>query len=694
MNRISRILIALILTVSMVTEPVTVAMAVEADSTGEGYIQEEIQPLEPIEIDSINLSNEKDVTIQWTPQEGKTVILEKSLTGEELSWETVDAVIENGSYTDTDTEYGKTYYYRLKTVNSANEEEYVYSKVAKQTIANMQLDAPDLKNLEFIKSNKVELTWTNVEKATSYRVWRKSGTGTWTVIATVEPAEGKITVYIDENVSTTKIHCYKIQPVVEGVNTDEVYSAERKGHSPFGAVSVAKPTASIGYITVKWSKVNFATEYKVYRKTSGGSWSLIKTVKAGNALSYKDTNVGSRVKYYYKVIPKSDYTTGTKYNSVSVYSRLYKTSVSVSEKSTTFVSLKWKKVSNANIYAVYKSVNGKNWYKVKETKNLSYKVTNLTSKKKYYFKVRAYCRNNGKNLDYRDSSAIKTATRFASTKQVTIWRTQSTATIKWEKVSGADKYWVYMSSDLGKTYKKIYSGTSRSIKKSNISEKKTYYFRVYAIDKVGGLETRSVAYTKKSLASKYNNFTMLNLDSNKFLKMMKKRSTTNYYLGTPYGSIKDDPNIVVTEAGFTRPNGMKTTKKRRMNCAGFIGSIFRDAGADLTVVRQMGYSNGTVNACNWVAFFEYSDVKKYKYRSIKSLLNSGRAEKGDIICRVPDKYDKEKNHDYHMMVFWGSNSHQNKMWHSTIQGGRSCNQISALPEQSYSCTYILVKLKR
>lgn len=658
-------------------------------------ISTEKEPIGIVDITSVTLAKKKEITLKWTENSKYVFSLERSVTGESGSWKTIASNIEGGIYTDKNTELGKKYYYRLKIGRTAEDTDVVYSNVVSKTTNQLQLNAPVLNRPSFATNTSVKLTWSNIKDATGYKVWKKTGSdGSWKSIATVKKSTGSTTTYINKSVSTTKWIYYKIQPVKSNTNTNTIYSEVKKCHTPFKAVSVRKPVASPGKIVVKWSKVNFAKEYRVYRKKSGGNWVRKKTVKAGNTLAYTDKNVGSRIKYYYKVIPKSDYAMGTKYKSVYVYSRLFKPVVKVNSRGKNFVSLKWSKVKNANVYRVYKSTDRENWVKVKETKSLKYKVSNLATKKKYYFKVRAYCRKNGKNLDYRDSSSIKTATRFSGTSQVIVWRGTSTATIKWASVSGAEKYLVYMSSDNGKSYKKIYEGTSRDITKSNVSQKKTYRFKVYAVDYVGGVKTNSMAHIERSLAPKYNNFQMLNLDSAKFLKMMKKRSTTNYYLGTPYGSIKDDPNITVTEAGFTRPNGMKTNKKRRMNCAGFIGSIFRDAGADLTVVRQMGYSNGTVNACNWVSFFHYSDVKKYSYRSVRSLLESGRAEKGDIICRVPDKFDKEKNHDYHMMVFWGSNGHQNKMWHSTIQWGQSCNQISALPEQSYACTYYLVKLER
>ena len=70
------------------------------------------------------------------------------------------------------------------------------------------------------------------------------------------------------------------------------------------SVQNSKPTVTLstknGQNTIKWSKVSGASGYKVYRKTSGGSWKLLKTVGA-SVTSYTDKTPKAGTKYYYTV---------------------------------------------------------------------------------------------------------------------------------------------------------------------------------------------------------------------------------------------------------------------------------------------------------------------------------------------------------------------------------------------------------
>ena len=69
------------------------------------------------------------------------------------------------------------------------------------------------------------------------------------------------------------------------------------------------------------------------------------------------------------------------------------TSLSVASKGSTYIKLKWKKVSKATGYQVYCSTyKSKNYKKVKTIKKgstVTAKITGLKSSKTYYFKVRA-----------------------------------------------------------------------------------------------------------------------------------------------------------------------------------------------------------------------------------------------------------------------------------------------------------------
>ena len=54
-------------------------------------------------------------------------------------------------------------------------------------------------------------------------------------------------------------------------------------------------------VVISWNKISGATKYKVYRRVSGGSWSIIKTITDMSIVSYKDTPPNTKTRYEYTV---------------------------------------------------------------------------------------------------------------------------------------------------------------------------------------------------------------------------------------------------------------------------------------------------------------------------------------------------------------------------------------------------------
>ncbi len=59
-------------------------------------------------------------------------------------------------------------------------------------------------------------------------------------------------------------------------------------------------------------------------------------------------------------------------------------------------------------------------------------------------------------------------------------RTTSSVTLEWDKVSGAEGYYIYRADSYGGTYKKIGSATDTQYKNSDLTQGREYYYRIYA----------------------------------------------------------------------------------------------------------------------------------------------------------------------------------------------------------------------
>lgn len=162
-------------------------------------------------------------------------------------------------------------------------------------------------------------------------------------------------------------------------------------------------------IKLSWSSGGKATGYEVYRLT-GKSYKKVGTTKS---TTYTDKKLGNSKSYQYKVRAYFKGKNGTVYSSFTSVLKANTTpatpKISVSATKSKQLKIKWSKLNSADGYEVYQSTskNGK-YTKIKTASKstTSYTKKKLTSKKKYYYKVRAYKTINGKKV-YGSYSSIK-----------------------------------------------------------------------------------------------------------------------------------------------------------------------------------------------------------------------------------------------------------------------------------------------
>lgn len=155
--------------------------------------------------------------------------------------------------------------------------------------------------------------------------------------------------------------------------------------------------------------------------------------------------------------------------------------VKVADTTTWKVKLKWAKVPGADKYVVYRATkkNGK-YKKIGTTTSTFYRNYKLTANKKYYYKVVSY--------DSRAGASSKVVAAKASLRKVTINSASAgrkTVTLKWNEVSGARRYQVYMRIPGGK-YKLVAITKKTSFKQKKLKSKKSYSFKVRAYKTIKG----------------------------------------------------------------------------------------------------------------------------------------------------------------------------------------------------------------
>ena len=155
------------------------------------------------------------VKITWGKVSGadKYVVYRKTSGG---SYKEIGTTTKT-SYTDKKATSGKKYYYIVKAVNEAGKSDSSSSK------SILYLADPTLKTPKSTKSG-ITLKWKKVTGAEGYQVWRKTGSGSYSKIATVK-GNSKVT-YTDKKAKKGKTYTYKIKAYKS--KTTSAYSNAKK----------------------------------------------------------------------------------------------------------------------------------------------------------------------------------------------------------------------------------------------------------------------------------------------------------------------------------------------------------------------------------------------------------------------------------------------------------------------------------
>ena len=322
------------------------------------------------------------------------------------------------SYVNTGAAVGKTYYYRVKAVNSAGTS--AYSNIVSGTARTPAPAAPVLKGGTSSASGKPQLTWAAVDGAAKYDVYRSnSADGTFSKVGSTDK-----TTYVNTGAVKGVTYFYKIRAVgasgASGFSNTVAIHVAGVVKAP-AAVVLSGIKADAAGITVTWKTTANADTYNVLRRdASNTAWKVIARGVSGT--SYKDTTVARGAMYSYTVqgVAADGVTTGpydTTGKSAKVTASASTTPGYVTMKDARRVTigekgilLTWTTATNAKTYNVYRAANppksgdtlrpvpASKWVLVaKKVGALSWKDTTGTSGTTYAYMVRGVAAD-GKTL--------------------------------------------------------------------------------------------------------------------------------------------------------------------------------------------------------------------------------------------------------------------------------------------------------
>ena len=175
------------------------------------------------------------------------------------------------------------------------------------------------------------------------------------------------------------------------------------------------------------------------------------------------------------------------------------------------IKLSWNKDAKAVGYEIYRSVAGGSYSLVKSiygTAVTTWTDTAVKTGTTYSYKVRAYGQvtlQSGTETLYGQYSAVKSAKPSLTKPKLKLKKGVEKATVKWNKVAGANGYKIYRSVKKGSGYKcvkTIKKGSTLKYVNKKLKGGKKYYYKVRAYKTVNGKKVYS-AYSKvKSVKAK------------------------------------------------------------------------------------------------------------------------------------------------------------------------------------------------
>lgn len=366
-----------------------------------------------------SISNYDKIMLKWQEIPGAQGYQIYRSTKPNTGFKQVATVNSGGTISWSDkVGINKTYYYKIRSFRYFNDIG-IFSPYSAVVKASTKITAPQISSLSVSSYRKITIKWDKTKNVTGYKVYRKTGTsGSYKLIKNINGAG--TTSYADSSISPNVSYYYRVKAykTVKKKDYNSSYSnvvlaKTNLGKPSIRSVSSSSPTK----VKLSWKKADGAQGYQIYRASSyKGKYTKVKTVTGGNVSSCTNTGLVPNKTYYYKVRAYrtvNKVKTYSKFSSVtSITPRLEAPEIkSATGISTDRVKISWKKTDGAKGYRLYRSTSKKGPYKlVGTTTGSSYTDIGLSSKKTYYYKVRAYVKVSGSNRysGYSDLWSVQT----------------------------------------------------------------------------------------------------------------------------------------------------------------------------------------------------------------------------------------------------------------------------------------------
>jgi len=413
------------------------------------------------------------------------------------------------SYTVGGLTAGKAYYFALISYTNINGKITKSERTSSLKItatSSSSVPAPSNLKVAEYSNSAIKLTWTKASDVTGYYVYRSTDGKKYSKIKTLKAST---TAYTNTSLTAGQKYYYSIASykntstgaVAIGPKSSAINITTTSSSSVPTPSNLKVAEYSNSAIKLTWTKASDVTGYYVYRSTDGKKYSKIKTLKASTT-AYTNTSLTAGQKYYYSIASYKNTSTGavaigpksSAVNALTISSSKlsYPSGFAVKEVATDAIKLVWNKSSNASGYYIYRSIDNKNFSRIKAlpSSSTSYTDIALYLDTTYYYKIVSYVNANGSIGLSAKSPAVNAKTTSTSVSFTSKTSTSTTITLNWDYPS-ATGYQIYrLDINTGK-YVKIASTSAKSYTDKNLSSDRYYNYKVRAYLVSGGITTYS-----------------------------------------------------------------------------------------------------------------------------------------------------------------------------------------------------------
>lgn len=410
-------------------------------------------------------------------------------------------------------------------------------------------------------------------------------------------------------------------------------------------------------VLLTWNSDDTEAVYNIYRSLDEESGFELIASKTDviDTVKYYDYTLTIGETYYYKIEKIKDDSILTASNTVNVRIRLLPVeNIEVSITSANKVKLTWDKASYATSYIIYRSTSKDGEYKkIANPKACEYTDKDVLTAKAYYYKIYSW----KKDVSSAKSIASDITAAYTKVKKpvISMRYANKNVNITWDKVTRAEKYYIYRSTqNKTGTFKKIGETTNLKYIDKDTTAKKRYFYKVRGVYKKDGKNRLGYLCDAENIYTYYidpdKKMVALTFDdgpgpyTDAIVDCLKKNNgrATFFVLGERIDTYEDELVYAfkngneIANHSYSHPNLTTLSKSKiKSEISKTDEKVKKLTGASTSVLRTPGgATNSTVkDVCGKPIIFWSIDTLDWKHRNASKTVSTvmNNVKDGDII---------------------------------------------------------------